>query len=93
MKLKKLSAAFAVVVAAGLLGSGCAKDPNILDQQAKAKTLPPPTAEMLQKGFARVAAGQADAKAQERAWVKAHPDQVAEVNAERAKAGKPPLGE
>lgn len=37
--------------------------------------------------------GGEDAKASEAAWAKANPDKVAAINAERAKAGKPPLGQ
>ena len=93
MKHTKLNAEFVAVIFAGLFVSGCSHDPNILDQQAAAKKLPPPTAAQLQKGFAEMSANHDKAKQDEIDWAKAHPDKVAAVNAARAQSGKPPLGQ
>lgn len=44
------------------------------------------------KVAAGMAAGAEAAKRQEADWAAKHPDELAKVNAERAKAGRPPLG-
>ena len=93
MNLKKLGLAFVVACAAGIFGSGCAHDPDILDQQAAAKKMGRPSAEVMKKGFAEVAANHDKGKQEEIAWAAAHPDKVAQVNADRASAGRPPLGQ
>jgi hypothetical protein len=93
MKLVKLGAALAVSICLGLIGSGCSHEDDILKQQADAKKLPPPSAAQLKKGFDEMARNHDAGKQEEKAWAAAHPDKVAAVNAARASAGKPPLGE
>ncbi len=73
--------------------AGCKGEPSILDQQAAAKKLPPPTAAMMKKGWDQIAANHAKEKQDELDWAAKNPDKVAQVNADRAKSGKPPLGQ
>jgi outer membrane murein-binding lipoprotein Lpp len=89
----RVPATFLIVVTGSIFLAGCSKDPDILDQAKAIKGQPAPSAEQMKKGFAQIAANHQQAADESNAWAKAHPDQVAKVNAQRAAAGMAPLGQ
>src|SRR5512147_679201 len=74
-----------------LAGCGCNEgfSQDELDRAAKSK---PPTAEQWAKVTQTMANVAQDKAAKERQWVKDHPEEAKRINAERARAGRPPLG-
>ncbi len=72
----------------GALG-GCKKEPDITPQVEQARKSRPPTQAEIASVFAKQGVSERRA---ERNWMKAHPDQIARVNAARAQSGQPPLG-
>lgn len=80
-----------VLVLAGLL-SGCGPNNDMTQDDIKkaAKSGPPTDAQRKQMANG-MAAGFQRAMDKQAEWAKAHPDKVAEVNAQRAKSGQPPL--
>jgi len=92
MNCMKKVAALAALVATGMLMSGCHDPNNILDQQAAAKKLPPPTTDQIRQGFARMADKRKQVTDDEIAHAKADPAWAAQVNANHKAAGLPPIG-
>ncbi|MCG9895348.1 MAG: hypothetical protein MH204_07730 [Fimbriimonadaceae bacterium] len=77
-----------ILLAAGCGQSGISKDE--LDAAAESK---PPTPEQMQRVRETMAQGAADAQKQQSDWAAGRsPEEIARINAERAKMGRPPLG-
>ena len=93
MRTKRIDALFCVTIVFGIGVVGCS-GPTMskaeIDAAFKSK---PPTDAQRRQMAAGMSAGFEAAKQQELDWAKAHPDKVASVNAARAAAGKPPLGQ
>jgi hypothetical protein len=77
-----------------LFGGGCSSDNTMTQKEIDAAKHAKPPTEAQMKNVWNSAATQAEkAKQEQRNWAKAHPDKVAEINAQRAKSHLPPLGE
>lgn len=71
---------------------GCGDENAMSKAEIEASKHPKPFTDAQRKAMAdAMARGGAEAAAQEKAWARAHRDQLAKINAERAKGGKPPL--
>ena len=81
-----------IVLAAVLVG--CGQDTAMTQKQIDAlKHSPTPTAGDRQKMADAMTKGGQDAQAAEKAWAaRQDPAKIAQINADRAKMGRPPLG-
>jgi hypothetical protein len=77
----------------GLLAAcGCGDENAMSKAEIEASKHPKPFTDAQRKAMGdAMARGAAAAAAQEKEWALAHKDQLAKVNAERARGGKPPL--
>lgn len=87
-------ASYGILAIIGVVLAGCG-DSNAMtkaevDASKNAKPMTDKDRETMIKGMAQ---GGVDAKKQEAEWAKANKDKLDKVNAERAKLGRPPLGQ
>jgi hypothetical protein len=88
----KIGISFALLAISVLFLSGCGDNTMSQAEIDKAKNSPKMTDEDRAKVAAGMAAGGAAAKQSQQAWADKNPEELARVNAERAKMGRPPLG-
>jgi len=92
MKRKSLQQMVWIVSVAVVALAGCGpKEEDINKQFADAKKQPAPSAEQMKKGWDQIAANHEKSAEDQKAWARAHPEKLAEVNASRARKGLPPL--
>jgi hypothetical protein len=88
----KIGTLLIVSVSAALLLIGCGDNTMSQAEIDKAKNSPKMTDEDRARVAAGMAAGGAAAKQSQQEWADKNPEELARVNAERAKMGRPPLG-
>lgn len=80
------------LVVASVVVAGCGSDGMSQAELDSMKNSPKMTDADRAKVAAGMAQGAAQANQSQAEWAKAHPEEAAKINAERAKMGRPPLG-
>jgi hypothetical protein len=85
--------AFAAIVTVSFVIVGCGNGAEMSQKEIDSVNTSPPMTDANRSQVARgMAEGGAKSRQNEADWAKAHAADVARINAERAKMGRPPLG-